>query len=317
VKRGWKIFWIVIAVIVAIGMVFCAIALCMGVSFYNLRKDYFGSRLIRLIDDWDGDSYNDWDDEFDDDWEEDLDDDWDDSDEQHHHSGETTALSENDFKNITELKMSIGRCKVIITPAAQDYIHIDTSKLYYQEYDMELKVEQEGNKLRIESLKEGKVWDVIGAIKHHETNGLAGTLTVYIPQDLTLALADLSFGGCDVKIRSLTADKATIRSGAADCELEQVNFGTLNAEVGAGDLDLTGTITGDITAKCGAGDLDFKLVGKESDYNYALKCGAGDLEINDHEYGGLAKVKNIDNNSSKTIYIVCGAGDVNLEFTTR
>lgn len=315
-KRGWKIFWIVIAVIVAIGMAFCVIALCMGVSFYDLRRDYVGSGVIRMIDDWDEDFSDDWDDDWDDDWE-DWEDDWEDSDDPSHHAGETTALSENDFKNVTELTMSVGRCKVNIAPAAQDYIHIDTSGLYYPEYDMELNVEQEGNKLRIESLKEGKVWDVIGAIKHHETNGLAGTLTVYIPQDLTLALADLSFGACDVKISSLTADKATIRSGAADCELEQVNFGTLNVEVGAGDLDLTGTITGDINAKCGAGDLDFKLIGKETDYNYALKCGAGDLEINDREYGGLARVKNIDNNSSKTIDIICGAGDVNLEFTIR
>ncbi|XCP86294.1 DUF4097 family beta strand repeat-containing protein [Roseburia hominis] len=319
-KKGWKIFWIVIAVISVMGITFCGIALCMGVSFQDLNYRYSGSRLARLLERWHDDDIddlddileNDWDNIYDEEW---FDDDWTDSGHHHHGSGKTSTLSECDFKDITELKLSLGRCKVNVRTTDQNCIHIDTSKLYYPEYNMELSVKHEGNTLSIVTLKEGEVWDVITAIKNHETNGLAGTLDIYIPQNLHLTRAELELGGCDANFTGLTADEVTIQSGATDCDLENVIFGTLNAEVGAGDLDLSGTISGDITARCGAGDMDLKLTGKETDYNYSLKCGAGEIEINGHEYGGLASAKKIDHGSSKTIDIACGAGDVTIEFT--
>lgn len=327
-KKGWKIFWIVIAVITTMGMAFCVIALCMGVDFRRLGREYSGSRLARIIDYWDGDSddwdddYDDWDDwdDMEDDWDEDFhdgDDEWDDADDQHHGSGEATVLPEYDFKDITEIRMSLGKCRVNIQPTSQDYIHIDTSRLYFPEYNMELKVEREGDVLNIETLRDGKIWDVIGAIKRHEVNGLAGVLNIYIPRSLQLTRAEIIFGGCDVAIDGMNADEVILKGGASDCEAKHITFGSLNAEVGAGDLELEGTVNGNISAKCGAGDMDFKLNGREKDYNYSLKCGVGDVEINDHDYGGLANVKKIDNHSDKTIDIVCGAGDVNIEFTTH
>ena len=39
-KRGWKIFWIVIATIVVMGLIFCGAALVLGFRIHDLRKEY-------------------------------------------------------------------------------------------------------------------------------------------------------------------------------------------------------------------------------------------------------------------------------------
>ena len=37
-KKGWKIFWTVIISLTGAGVVFCIIALCLGVTFSQFKK---------------------------------------------------------------------------------------------------------------------------------------------------------------------------------------------------------------------------------------------------------------------------------------
>ena len=39
-KKGWKIFWTVIISLTGAGVVFCIIALCLGVTFSQFEKAY-------------------------------------------------------------------------------------------------------------------------------------------------------------------------------------------------------------------------------------------------------------------------------------
>ena len=105
-----------------------------------------------------------------------------------------------------------------------------------------------------------------------------------------------------------------LKIGAADCDIRNADVDNLVAEVGAGDLEVEGTCNGDVDLKCGAGEMDLDLCGNEKDFNYSLKCGAGEIEIADQEYGGQAVAREIDHGSSKTVEIVCGAGDVSITF---
>ena len=56
-KRGWKIFWIVIATIVVMGLIFCGAALVLGFRIHDLRKEYPNGIVLFGDDDmeWDDD----------------------------------------------------------------------------------------------------------------------------------------------------------------------------------------------------------------------------------------------------------------------
>lgn len=61
-KKGWKIFWTVIISLTGAGVVFCIIALCLGVTFSQFEKAYpNGIGIIRkdyvsFEEDWDDDT---------------------------------------------------------------------------------------------------------------------------------------------------------------------------------------------------------------------------------------------------------------------
>ena len=60
-KKGWKIFWTVIISLTGAGVVFCIIALCLGVTFSQFEKAYpngigiMRKNYVSFDDDWDDD----------------------------------------------------------------------------------------------------------------------------------------------------------------------------------------------------------------------------------------------------------------------
>ena len=112
-KKGWKIFWTVIISLTGAGVVFCIIALCLGVTFSQFEKAYpNGIGIIRK-------NYV----SFDDDWD---DDELDDTE---------NVVSEETFSNIENLKLDIGACEVQIKTGTDDKICINDSK--FDQVDME------------------------------------------------------------------------------------------------------------------------------------------------------------------------------------
>ena len=108
-KKGWKIFWTVIISLTGAGVVFCIIALCLGVTFSQFEKAYpNGIGIIRK----DYVSFEeDWDDDDDDDEPEET---------ENVVSGET-------FSNVENLKLDIGASEVQIKTGTDDKIHVDDS----------------------------------------------------------------------------------------------------------------------------------------------------------------------------------------------
>ena len=95
-KKGWKIFWTVIISLTGAGVVFCIIALCLGVTFSQFEKAYpNGIGIIRK----DYVSFEeDWDDDDDDDEPEETE----------------NVVSEETFSNVENLKLDIGASEVQI-----------------------------------------------------------------------------------------------------------------------------------------------------------------------------------------------------------
>lgn len=285
-KKGWKIFWIIIVLAVGLGIAFCGISLVMGVTLSQIREAFpYGTGVVEEIL-WENEEID----------------------------GSTEILTEGDvyeFQGITSLEMSVGMCDVEILPSEDDKVRVDTTE-YWHESNVGIAVDEKDGKLTIKTVKEGKILNVLSFIADGEEGG---ELRVYLPTDIRLDKAEMTFGAAEAEIKALTAKEAVLKTGAADCVINHMDVGSLQADVGAGSMELEGKLQGDLTVKCGAGDVEAELDGKEADYNYSIKSGAGDIMIGGKNYDGLASVKEIDNGSDWNIDIICGAGDVEIDFS--
>ena len=108
-KKGWKIFWTVIISLTGAGVVFCIIALCLGVTFSQFEKAYpNGIGIIRK-------NYVS------------FEEDWDDDDDDEPEETENVVSGET-FSNVENLKLDIGASEVRIKTGTDDKIHVDDSR---------------------------------------------------------------------------------------------------------------------------------------------------------------------------------------------
>lgn len=282
-KKGWKIFWTVIISLTGVGVVFCIIALCFGVTFSQFEKAYpNGIDIIRK-------NYV----SFDDDWD---DDDLDDTE---------NVVSEEVFSGVENLKLDIGASEVRIKTGTDDKIHVDDSRMKTE------------NAVQKTLSDDGKTLEITTKMRSSFKNvrNVKGTLVIYLPKDYKFDQVDMEYGAATADIDGLNAKSLKIESGASGCTIKNADIEELDVETGAGSLDFYGTVEKEVDIDCGAGRVTLNLEGKVEDYNYELDSSAGSVEIGeDIDLGGLSTEKSIDNGSKRTIEISNGAGSVEIRF---
>ena len=282
-KKGWKIFWTVIISLTGVGVVFCIIALCFGVTFSQFEKAYpNGIGIIRK-------NYV----SFDDDWD---DDELDDTE---------NVVSGEVFSGVENLKLDIGASEVRIKTGTDDKIHVDDSRMKTE------------NAVQKTLSDDGKTLEITTKMRSSFKNvrNVKGTLVIYLPKDYKFDQMDMEYGAATAEIDGLNAKSLKIESGASGCTIKNADIEELDVETGAGSLDFYGTVEKEVDIDCGAGRVTLNLVGKVEDYNYELDSSAGSVEIGeDIDLGGLSTEKSIDNGSKRTIEISNGAGSVEIRF---
>lgn len=282
-KKGWKIFWTVIISLMGVGVVFCIIALCFGVTFSQFEKAYpNGIGIIRK-------NYV----SFDDDWD---DDELDDTE---------NVVSEEVFSGVENLKLDIGASEVRIKTGTDDKIHVDDSRMKTE------------NAVQKTLSDDGKTLEITTKMRSSFKNvrNVKGTLVIYLPKDYKFDQVDMEYGAATADIDGLNAKSLKIESGASGCTIKNADIEELDVETGAGSLDFYGTVEKEVDIDCGAGRVTLNLEGKVEDYNYELDSSAGSVEIGeDIDLGGLSTEKSIDNGSKRTIEISNGAGSVEIRF---
>ena len=283
-KKGWKIFWTVIISLTGVGIVFCIIALCFGVTFSQFEKAYpNGIGIIRK-------NYV----SFDDDW--DDDDELDDTE---------NVVSEEVFSGVENLKLDIGASEVRIKTGTDDKIHVDDSRMKTE------------NAVQKTLSDDGKTLEITTKMRSSFKNvrNVKGTLVIYLPKDYKFDQVDMEYGAATAEIDGLNAKSLKIESGASGCTIKNADIEELDVETGAGSLDFYGTVEKEVDIDCGAGRVTLNLEGKVEDYNYELDSSAGSVEIGeDIDLGGLSTEKSIDNGSKRTIEISNRAGSVEIRF---
>ena len=282
-KKGWKIFWTVIISLTGVGVVFCIIALCFGVTFSQFEKAYpNGIGIIRK-------NYV----SFDDDWD---DDELDDTE---------NVVSGEVFSGVENLKLDIGASEVQIKTGTDDKIHVDDSRMKTE------------NAVQKTLSDDGKTLEITTKMRSSFKNvrNVKGTLVIYLPKDYKFDQMDMEYGAATAEIDGLNAKSLKIESGASGCTIKNADIEELDVETGAGSLDFYGTVEKEVDIDCGAGRVTLNLEGKVEDYNYELDSSAGSVEIGeDIDLGGLSTEKSIDNGSKRTIEISNGAGSVEIRF---
>ncbi len=282
-KKGWKIFWTVIISLTGVGVVFCIIALCFGVTFSQFEKAYpNGIGIIRK----NYVSFNgDWDDDELDDTE--------------------NVVSGEVFSGVENLKLDIGASEVRIKTGTDDKIHVDDSRMKTE------------NAVQKTLSDDGKTLEITTKMRSSFKNvrNVKGTLVIYLPKDYKFDQVDMEYGAATADIDGLNAKSLKIESGASGCTIKNADIEELDVETGAGSLDFYGTVEKEVDIDCGAGRVTLNLEGKVEDYNYELDSSAGSVEIGeDIDLGGLSTEKSIDNGSKRTIEISNGAGSVEIRF---
>ena len=284
-KKGWKIFWTVIISLTGVGIVFCIIALCFGVTFSQFEKAYpNGIGIIRK-------NYV----SFDDDWDDD-DDELDDTE---------NVVSEEAFSGVENLKLDIDASEVRIKTGTDDKICINDSRMK-TENAVQKKLSDDGKTLEITTRMRSSFKNM---------NRAKGTLVIYLPEGYRFDEVEMEYGAANAEIDELNAKSLKIKSGASGCSVKNADVEELEVEAGAGSVDFSGTVKQDTEIECGAGSVTLDLEGTEDSYNYELDSSAGSIQIgDDQEYGGLSTEKSIDNGSKRTIEISNGAGSVEIRF---
>lgn len=286
-KRGWKIFWIVLAAITGLGVLFGCVALAMGLTFSQIEAAYPNG--IGFVE------------ETRKHWEED---DW--------HS---PAADAQEFQNISSLDLSVGGCGVCILPSEDDKVRIDRSKVKFGNSGLDISISEESGTLRIETTKDGSIWDVLSGNGVKGITSRYGTLYCYLPRNLTLESADLELGAAEVEIEGIRAKNLNIKLGAAECSVDALDAENLTATVGAGALEIEGVVRGNADVECGVGSVEMELEGRKEDFNYAVKCGIGEVEIDDTmKFSGLSNTREINNGSSRNMALTCGIGSIEVAF---
>ena len=282
-KKGWKIFWTVIISLTGVGVVFCIIALCFGVTFSQFEKAYpNGIGILRKNNV-----------SFDDDWD---DDELDDTE---------NVVSGEVFSGVENLKLDIGASEVRIKTGTDDKIHVDDSRMKTE------------NAVQKTLSDDGKTLEITTKMRSSFKNvrNVKGTLVIYLPKDYKFDQMDMEYGAATAEIDGLNAKSLKIESGASGCTIKNADIEELDVETGAGSLDFYGTVEKEVDIDCGAGRVTLNLEGKVEDYNYELDSSAGSVEIGeDIDLGGLSTEKSIDNGSKRTIEISNGAGSVEIRF---
>ncbi len=189
----------------------------------------------------------------------------------------------------------------------------ENTKIYYSLEEGKLKVTPIGKeKGIIKNTVEGKLYIPKDAkIQNLFILVGAGTLRC---SNVEAEELSVEIGAGEATFEGTKAMKADFDIGAGSADIRKTSFGDTKFKVGMGELSMNGAITNNLDVDCGMGEVELKLMGRQTDYNYAVTVGAGDVQIGDKDFSGLRNKTEVDYNSDKTMTVKCGMGETIIDF---
>lgn len=273
-KKGWKIFWIVCAAVIGIGIVCCISGVAMGATLHSV-KGLFPLGL--------GESDH----------------------VQLYEPGETAEdVQSQSYQGIKSIELDAGALEVQILPESTGQeVRVETKEI---SQNRNVRIEQEGSILKIETAKKHLSW--------WEKEGRYGTIWIYIPENLVLQEADLELGEGSLYVQNIHAEELKVDVGAGLAVLDDFTAGRTELLVGVGNLEAKGSTEKEAKLECDVGRIAYKDAGRETDFNYQLKCGIGEIKLGGASYSGLSVEQSIGNGAVKDMSIDCNLGNAEVTF---
>ena len=137
-------------------------------------------------------------------------------------------------------------------------------------------------------------------------------VTVYIPDDATLEIADLTVGAGKIAADGIRTGDIRIKVGAGEVVIDGLEAEDSTLDCGVGSIRINGAITGESTIRCGVGEIRLDLEGDPKAYDYRIKVGLGSTRINDDIYSGSTDKTEKNDGATGRFDLDCGVGEIVL-----
>lgn len=301
-KKGWKVFWIVCAVIASVGIVMTVSGIALGGLAMLSNTDETGSvhewlqRIGRRVatDNTALDESEDLPDIMTDNG------DYDDG----YVPGEPDGNMITEYEGIDEISLDLSSLGVSVSPYDGDKVLIDTTQLRSDIRD-KVTVSQDGGELEVETGSHHRF---------HWNAGDPGMLYISIPRGEYYSSFTADVGAGLLEMEGVSAGEISLEVGAGQIIAEGFCADVLEADCGAGQISLQGETLQNADLNCDVGEILFTLPGNMETYNYELSCSAGELIVGDETYSGIHNKTKIDNSSGCLLEAECKIGRIEIAF---
>lgn len=291
-KKRWKIFWIVCAVLACTGILLVTAGAALGgLTMLRSSKDerFIESVLDRLgIGIRTEVTYT-----SDSGFLPDL------SEDGSYVPGEPDGELITAWEGVGELNLDLGGLGVIAIPYEGSEILVDLSGL---RSDLRSGVDITQNGGELEVTAENRNWN---------TND-GSMIYISIPRGTYFDSVSANVGAGFLELSGISAGEISMNVGAGQIIAEDMTAEDVEAYCSAGQITMSGEVMGDADIECSLGEVLFTTPGTQDMYNYELTCGMGELVVGNETYSGLSNALSLDNGSDRTITADCAMGRIEV-----
>lgn len=296
-KRRWKIFWIVCAVLAAAGLILTAAGIILGAPVSGSEGE---RRLAAWLEEFRENSADAGSRELEK------------IDAIPSSSGYTAQEPDGEnilgFEGVQNLEIDVTELAVIVNVYDGGQVTVDMKRLD-SEVREQMKIRMHGGKLEIEAEEKDRFRSLAA---DHTSDEL--TLFISIPQDTEMEEITADVGAGYLEMTGISAKKLSVSADAGKADISGFSAERLEAECGAGQLVLEGRASEKAKLECGAGEVIYTVPGVREDYNYEMECDVGKIEIGGDSYSGLGVERKEDNGSPHLIEAECRMGRIEILF---
>ena len=297
-KKGWKIFWIICAVLAATG-IFLAVAgtalgglaLLRDEQDEHIVRDWMDRLGIRIRN------------------EVTVTTDVSELPDGEYTPGEINGRDITSYSGIDELDLELTGMSVCVLPYDEELgevyagdIVVDTSQCRDDLKDM-ITVTQDGSELQVHMEDRGRL-----------NTQDSGIMYISVPRWIYFQKITADAKAGLIELSEIEARELEVKTDAGQIIVSAFSAERLDAECGIGQIILEGEVTGSAELDCNIGEVLCTLPGTADAYDYELKCAVGELMIDGELYNGIVNKKEIDNGSDCRVKAECDMGRVEINF---
>lgn len=297
-KKGWKIFWIICAVLAAIG-IFLAIAGTALGGLVILRDDQdenvirawmdrLGIRVrneVTVTTDVTG------------------------LPDENYIPGELDGTDITSYSGIDKLDLELTGMSVRVMPYDEELeavyngdIIVDISQCRDDLKD-KITVTQDDSELKVHMEDRGRL-----------NTQDSGIMYISVPRGLYFEKIAADAKAGLIELSEIEAGELDVQTNTGQIIASAFSVERLEAECGVGQITLEGEVTELAEISCNVGEVMCTLPGTADAYDYELKCAAGGLLIDGESYSGISNKMEIDNGGGCRIKAECDLGNVEINF---